>query len=669
MSDSSATNSPDFSALEKVASSLRILAMDAVEASGTGHPGMPLGCADLAAVIYGEVLRHNPEDPAWFDRDRFVLSAGHGSALLYGILHLCGYDLPLEEVKRLRRVGSLTPGHPEHGLTPGVETTTGPLGAGFATAVGMAIAEQKLAARFNDEHHSIVDHYTYVLSGDGCLMEGVSHEAASLAGHLGLGKLIVFYDSNEVSIEGPTSITFSENVRDRFAAYHWQTLEGDAHDLRGLLELVEEAHSEPSRPTLIELHSIMGKGAPNQEGGHKIHGSKLGPDEIRAAKSLMGAPPDEAFYVFPEAREYFERRRQRWISTYRAWHEGYREWRSADSARAADFDAWLDQGRSYYADVQLPTYTGGESVSARDAGGAVLNAYAKVVPNLIGGSADLSTSNKTEMPGFGVYSADEPLGRTIRYGVREHAMASITNGIQLHGGFRPFAATLFVFVDYMRPAMRLAALMELPVIYVLTHDSIYLGGDGPTHQAVEHLASLRIIPNMRVLRPGDPEETVLAWQMALDRADGPTSLVFSRQPLQVYQKFDRNWRDTVRDGAYVVLDAESPEVVLVATGSEVQMALDAAKLLAPRPVRVVSMLSRELFLSADEAHSASIIPPGCAVYAVEAGVAAGWERFTGGRPDRLFTIDRFGVSGRPQEVADHLGFTAANLADRVRGTS
>lgn len=661
----------DHGVLTAVASSLRILAMDAVQASGTGHPGMPLGCADIAAVLYGERLRHDPSDPTWIDRDRFVLSAGHGSALLYGILHLAGYEVSLDEVKRLRRIGSITPGHPEYGLTPGVETTTGPLGAGFATAVGMAIAEHKLAARFNDPDFPIIDHHTYVLSGDGCLMEGISHEAASLAGHLRLGKLIVLYDSNQVSIEGPTSITFTEDVRARFQAYGWQTLEGSAHDFGDIARLLDAARADTERPTLIELHSTIGYGAPTRAGGHKIHGTPLGEQEIRAAKRALGAPEDEAFFVFPQANEYFRLRRERWRADHAEWSRRYTQWRERDSVRAAELDAWLSRGRELADRVELPTYGPGEAASTRDVGGEVLNAYARAVPNLIGGSADLSTSNKTEMPGQGVYGPDDIGGRTIRYGVREHAMASITNGLLLHGGFRAFAATLFVFVDYMRPAMRLAALMRLPAIYILTHDSIYLGGDGPTHQAVEHLTSLRIIPNMCVLRPGDPQETVVAWQMAMERLDGPTALVFSRQPLKVYTKADRNWRLSMRSGAYVVRDfGEAPRrVCLVATGSEVGMALEAADLVERNnsgiTVRVVSMPSRELFLAEPEEQREELLGTPAAVFVAEAGVGTGWEAVTGGRRDRLFTIDRFGASGRPQEVADFLGFTAEELARRV----
>lgn len=657
----------DTAALEAVAKSLRILSMDAVEASTTGHPGMPLGFADVAAVLYGEILSHDPTEPTWLDRDRFVLSAGHGSALLYATLHVYGYDLPLDEVKRLRRIGSITPGHPEHGLTPGVETTTGPLGAGFATAVGMAIAEQKLAAQFNDPDLPIFDHYTYVVSGDGCLMEGISHEAASLAGHLELGKLIVFYDSNQVSIEGPTSITFTEDVQARFRAYGWQTLEGSAHDMADILKLTREAQAEPNRPTLIELHSVIGQGAPTQAGGHKIHGTKLGDEEIRAAKRAMGAPEDESFYVFPQAREYAAERGKTWSAARAKWRERYQQWRDRDPGRASELDEWLREGCPGYEQIAWPTYAIGDAASTRDVGGQALNAAAKAVPNLIGGSADLSTSNKTEMPGLGVYSSDEPAGRTIRYGVREHAMASITNGLLLHGGFRAFAATLFVFVDYMRPAMRLAALMEQPAIYVLTHDSIYLGGDGPTHQAIEHLTSLRIIPNMHVLRPGDPEEAVVAWQMALERTDGPTCLVMSRQPLTVYPKHDTEWRQSARRGGYIVQDVDDPEVVLAATGSEVEMSLAAAKLLSAR-VRVVSVFSRELLFAREQSELDALFPPTAAVYAVEAGVGTGWEAITGGRRDRLFTIDRFGASGRPQEVADYLGFTAEKLAERVEET-
>ncbi|MBU8913104.1 MAG: transketolase, partial [Spirochaetales bacterium] len=442
---------------------------------------------------------------------------------------------------------------------------------------------------------------------------------------------------------------------------------------------IDTARAETGRPTLIELHSVIGRGAPTQEGGHKIHGTLLGPEEIRAAKRAMGAPENEPFFVFPEARAYFERRRGEWREQHNEWSRLHAEWRNRDKARAAELEAWNSCGREFYDRAQLPTLAVGDAVSTRDVSGAVLNAYARVVPNLIGGSADLSTSNKTEMPGLGVYGPVEIGGRTIRYGVREHAMASITNGLQLHGGFRPFAATLFVFVDYMRPAMRLAALMKLPVIYILTHDSIYLGGDGPTHQAVEHLASLRIIPNMRVLRPGDAEETVVAWQMAMERTDGPTALVLSRQPLATYPKADSAWQLTIRTGAYVARDVgeagpNDPDVVLVATGSEVGMALSAAGLLtgvdapARRRVRVVSMLSRELFLAEPPAQQARILPAGAAVYAVEAGIGTGWEAITGGRRDRLFTIDQFGASGRPQEVADFLGFTPEKLARRVEET-
>jgi transketolase len=655
--------------LDAVATTVRVLAMDAVEASSTGHPGMPMGCADLGAVLYGEILKHDPQDPEWLDRDRFVLSAGHGSMLLYALLYLSGYDISLEDIKRLRRVGSKAAGHPEYGLVPGIETTTGPLGAGFATAVGMAIAEKKLAHRFNTAEHPIIDHYTYVLSGDGCLMEGVSAEAASLAGHLKLGKLIVFYDANRVSIEGPTDITFTEDVPARFRAYGWQTLSGSAHDTAQIRRLVEEAKADAERPTLIRLESVMGRGAPTMQGGHAIHGSKLGDEEIRRAKAELGVPTDTAFYVAPEATAYFEARRRQWGAVRTEWLARFEGWKAANPQLAETLEGYLDAGRRWYDGARLPEYGPGDAASTREVGGVVLNAYAEAVENLIGGSADLSKSNKTEMPAYGDFQADNLDGRTIRFGVREHAMASICSGIELHRGFRPFCATLFLFTDYMKPAMRLAALMRLPVIYVLTHDSIYLGGDGPTHQPVEHLNALRIIPNFLVLRPGDPQEAVVAWRMAMERRDGPTALVFSRQKLTVYEKADADWREHMRRGAYVVADGgRQPVVTVVATGSEVELALEAAALVPERAVRIVSMPSRELFLRQEKAFRRSVVPDGPVVVA-EAGSGCGWEALTGGRREYVFSIDRFGESGRPKEVAEHLGFTAPALAARIRAAA
>lgn len=659
----------DITGLSAVATSIRGLTIDAVEESGTGHPGMPMGTADIGATLYGEVLRHNPSEPQWLDRDRFVLSAGHGSMLLYSLLHIFGYDLQLDELTQLRRLGSRTPGHPEYGITTGVETTTGPLGAGFATAVGMAIAETRLAAEFNTAEHRIIDHFTYVLSGDGCLMEGVSSEAASLAGHLKLGKLIVLYDSNSVSIEGNTDITFTEDVRARFEAYGWQTLAGDGHDPQSIVSALATARADTDRPSLVVLRTTIGRGSPKMAGSHSVHGAKLGAEEIAATKRALGLPENESFLVLPEARRYADERMALARSVYKEWLERFLEWSERNRDLKNRLDRYLSRGDDDIAAVEFPEYPTGSARATRDVNGDVIQALARGISNFVGGSADLSHSNKTEMPEYPVYSAEERTGRTIRYGVREHAMASIQNGMLLHGGVRSFAATLFVFVDYMRPAMRLAALMGLPAIYVLTHDSVYLGGDGPTHQPIEHLNALRIIPNMRVLRPGDPREAVECWKMALERNDGPTCLVLSRQALPVVEKDDREWPATLRRfGAYVVRrGAEAPDATILATGSELALALEvAAELDELHRVRVVSVASRELLAEAEPRELRRILGDGCPVFVVEAGGRCGWERFTGGDPGRILGIDRFGESGRGEEVAEHLGLTAATLAGMVR---
>jgi transketolase len=531
----------------------------------------------------------------------------------------------------------------------------------------MAIAEAKLAAEFNTDEHPIIDHRTYVIVGDGCLMEGVGAEAASLAGHLRLGKLIVFYDANKISIEGNTDITFTEDVPARFRAYGWQTLEGDAHDPRELLSLIREAQADSEHPTLIKLHSVVGKSAPTMQGEHSVHGKPLGDEEIRRARRALGVDEDAEFYVDPDAYRYFEERQHDWRRSYDQWQERFTAWAEANPALKEKLDRYLEFGRSWYRDAQLPEYAVGEADATRAVSGKVLNAYADAVPNLIGGSADLAGSNKTEMPQHGDYSADNQLGRTIRFGVREHLMGSLVNGMALHGGYRPFCATLFVFTDYMRPAIRLAALMKLPIIYILTHDSIYLGGDGPTHQPVEHLMALRIIPNLFVLRPGDPEEAVEAWRIAMERLEGPTAMVLSRQKLAVYEKADPSWRQTIRRGAYVVQDTEgTPDVTLVATGSEVGLALEAARIASEYRVRVVSMLSKEAFLAQEQAFQDSIIPPESKTITAEAGVTWGWEVFTQGRRQNTFGLNHFGASGRGDEVAEHFGFTAQALAERIR---
>jgi len=641
---------------------IRSLTMDAVQKANSGHPGLPMGCAELGALIFGEFLSHFPADPTWINRDRFVLSAGHGSMLLYSLLHLCGYDLSLEDIKDFRQLGSRTPGHPEYGLTPGVETTTGPLGQGIGNGVGMAIAERMLAARFNTEAYPLIDHYTFVLAGDGDLMEGVASEACSLAGHLGLGKLIVFYDSNRITIEGSTELAFSEEVRRRFEGYHWQVLKGDAYDLRGIQRLVRRAKKEGERPTLIELSSIIAKGSPRLAGSHEAHGAPLGEEEVRQAKRALGLREDEFFQVPQEARDYFKAKRRRWARAYRSWQKLFQAW----SKENPDL---YRQWQSFFAapswdPARLPAYKPGDKLATRKASGETLNALAAQVPNLVGGSADLAPSNSTLMKGLGDFQKGDPGGRNLHFGVREHAMGAISNGILLHGGLRPFCATFLVFADYMRPSIRLAALMKLPVIYVFTHDSIYVGEDGPTHQPVEQMASLRAIPGLMVLRPGDGEETVAAWELALARLEGPTALLLTRQNLTVYPK-PAGWRETLPQGAYTAADCEgSPELVLVATGSEVNLALEVQKLLAQKRVRVVSMICRELFTRQGEQMRRELIPDGCIPVVLEAGVSQGWGEISGGR-ERIFCLDRFGESGPAAKVAEHLGFSAGEIAAKL----
>ena len=641
--------------LEASALSVRTLTMDAVQKANSGHPGLPMGCAELGALLYGEILSHYPGDAEWPNRDRFVLSAGHGSMLLYSLLHLSGYKVSLEDIRNFRQIGSKTPGHPEYGHTEGVETTTGPLGQGIANAVGLAIAETMTAGRFNTQKHALVNHYTYALAGDGCMMEGISSEAASLAGYYGLGKLIVFYDSNRITIEGSTDITFTEDVMKRFDAYGWQTLSGDAYDFPGIMKLVEKAKAEKNKPSLIVLKSIIGKGAPNKQGSHETHGAPLGADEIKAAKKAMGVPEDADFFVHPDALSYFAEKKEKGKQARDAWVKTFEEWSRENPDLRKDWDFRHEKSPAVYGSLQLPQFKTGDSVATRSAGGKVLQAIAKAVPNLVGGSADLGPSNNTAMPEYGDFSVKNPTGRTFHFGVREHAMGAVCNGMALYGTLRPFCATFLVFSDYMKPAIRLAALMKIPVIYIFTHDSIFVGEDGPTHQPIEHLAALRVIPNMVVLRPGDAQGTARAWAMALKRTDGPTALILTRQNLEVYPKADAGWEKTIEKGAYIVKDcAGKPDVVVAATGSEVSLAVKAAEGVANRKVRVVSMPSRELFLAQDDSFREGILPSGVRTIVAEVGVSYGWEGIATNRRD-LFTIDSFGMSGPGQKVADTLG--------------
>lgn len=652
----------DTKGIAAVAKSIRSLSIDAIQKAKSGHPGLPLGCAELAAILYGEVLKHNPADSKWADRDRFVLSAGHGSMLLYSILHLSGYKVSLDDIKNFRQVGSVCPGHPEFGWTDGVENTSGPLGQGIALAVGMALAESIEAAKFNTAEHKIVDHYTYALCGEGCLEEGVSSEASSFAGHNKLGKLIVFYDQNKISIDGSTDITFTEDIGKRYEAYGWQVLKGDMYDVEGLLKLIEEAKKCSDKPSLIMLKSVIGKFAPKQ-GTPVVHGEPLGEADVAETKKALGINPEEFFYVDPQALRYFEDKKAGFAKKEADWNKEFETWAKENPELAKQWKASFDGTAD--GEAEDPVYEIGANVATRSASGDMINAMGLRYSCLVGGSADLKGSNKSGMKcDGGTYTPSNRAGRSIEYGIREFGMASEALGMCAHGGIRPFVATYLVFSDYMRPSIRLASIMKQPVIYDLTHDSIYVGEDGPTHQPIEQLSSLRVIPGVQVLRPGDAEETVVAWHIAMESKDHPVVLALTRQNVPVYEKEDKNWKETIKKGAYVVKNSgENPDVTVVATGSEVNMALDAAKKVSGKTVRVVSILDKNLFES-DEKFMNEILGGAKRVIVAEAGCRCGWEGIATGRKD-LFTIDRFGESGPGKNVAQALGFTADKLAELI----
>ena len=649
----------DQATIDAIALSVRSLAMDAVQAANSGHPGLPMGCAELGALLYGEVMDYDPTEPLWPNRDRFVLSAGHGSMFLYALLHLSGFDLPLEELKQFRQIGSKTPGHPEYGHTVGVETTTGPLGQGISNAVGLAIAERMAAGTYNTSSRTIVDHYTYVLAGDGDMMEGVSSEASSLAGHLGLGRLIVYYDDNDISIDGSTEITFTEDVGRRYEAYGWHVQHADGYDVAAIRKATEAAKGETGRPSLIVLRTVIGKGSPAKAGTSDAHGAPLGEDEVRATRKSLGIDEDAAFYIHPAARDHFASHAEALGTRRRAWEREFDAWRSENPELARQWDLSRNGAIDYLKDVSLPSSKAGNKNATRKASAAALNAIADAVPALVGGSADLAGSNLTAMPQHGVFTTSTPTGRTICFGVREHAMGAITNGIALYGGWRPFCATFLVFSDYMRPSIRLAGLMKLPVVYVFTHDSIFVGEDGPTHQPIEHAAALRCIPNVTVLRPGDEEETFEAWMMAMERLDGPTALLLTRQNLTTYDK-PTGWKEAMRQGAYIVSDVDgTPDVVIAASGSEVNLALEAAEA-SSRKVRVVSVVSMERLREQPRTLFERLFPAGVKVVAAEVGVSQGWEGIASS-PELVFALNRFGESGPGAAVAEHLGYNAARL--------
>lgn len=643
---------------------LRGLAIDQVQAANSGHPGLPLGAAPMAFVLWTRHLKHNPQNPAWFDRDRFILSAGHGSALLYGLLHLTGYNLPLDELKRFRQWGSQTPGHPENHLTAGVEMATGPLGQGISTAVGMAMAERFLAATYNVPGHSVVDHHTYVIVSDGDLMEGVASEAASLAGHLGLGKLIVLYDSNRITIDGETEMSFTENVGARFSAYGWHVEHCDGMDVEAVDAAISKCKSQNERPCLIVCTTTIGYGSPNKAGSSKSHGSPLGPDEVRLTKEALGLDPDAQFQRPEEALKFWRRAVDEGAAQESAWQERMSAYRSSFPERGQALNRAIRGELPPGWQKAAPAI--GDKLATRQASSKVLNALALAIPNLVGGSADLAESNLTMIHDGGDFQPATPAGRNFWYGIREHAMAAATNGLNLHGGLRAYAATFLIFSDYCRPSIRLAALMGCPSIFVMTHDSIGLGEDGPTHQPIEHLMSLRAIPNLNVMRPADAHETAACWIMALERTDGPSLLALTRQGLPSATPSDVQ-NHPARKGAYVLAEASGgdPKRVLAATGSEVSLALAAREILESEglPTRVVSMPVWRIFEQQSAEYRESVLPKGVFTVSVEAGATLGWERYA----QAHVGIDHFGASAPGDVLFREFGFTAEHVAARARG--
>ena len=648
-------------ALEKVALSIRSLSMDAIQKAKSGHPGLPLGCAELAAVLYGEILNHNPKNATWLNRDRFVLSAGHGSMLLYSILHLSGYDVSLDDIKDFRQLGSKCPGHPEYGVTPGVECTTGPLGQGIAMATGMALAETMLAAKFNTENHKIVDHYTYALVGEGCLMEGVSSEASSFAGTNKLGKLIVFYDENKITIDGGTDSVFAEDVQKRYEAYGWQVLRGSMYNIEEIAKLVESAKAD-ERPSLIILKSAIGKGAPTVEGKSAAHGAPIGEEGVAEAKKNLGLNPEETFFVAKEAYDYFAEKQAGFAAKEESWNKVFDAWAKENPELLKLWNAYQNgEAIKEITEDMYPTFQIGDKIATRAAAGKTLTALTEAYPSMVGGSADLAGPNAIKFPaGAGVYSPETRDGRYIHFGIREFAMSCICNGMALHGGLKPFCGTFLVFADYLRPALRLSSLMNLPVVYVLTHDSIFVGEDGPTHQPIELVASLRSIPGVQVLRPADAEEAVEAWKIVKDVKNHPVCICLSRQNLPVFEIEDPDWKNTIKTGAYIAKkSSDTPDVTVIATGSEVSLAIEAAKL-SKKNVRVVSVLDKATFEAQPEVLINTIIGGAKKVVVAEAGISQGWEGFATSKND-LFTINRFGTSAPGDVVAKALGLTAENL--------
>ena len=655
-----------------LANAIRALSMDAVQKANSGHPGAPMGMADIAEVLWNDFLKHNPTNPKWADRDRFVLSNGHGSMLIYSLLHLTGYDLPMDELKNFRQLHSKTPGHPEYGYTPGIETTTGPLGQGITNAVGMALAEKVLAGQFNRDGHHVVDHYTYTFLGDGCLMEGISHEACSLAGTLGLGKLIAFYDDNGISIDGHVEGWFTDDTPKRFEAYGWHVVRNvDGHDPAAIKKAVQEARSVNDKPSMICCKTVIGYGAPNLCGSHDCHGAPLGNDEIKATRENLGWSHEP--FVIPKDIYAGWNAHAKGKSTEDAWNRKFAEYKKAHPELAAEFERrvikgelpkdWSAKAQEFVKSVDAKA----ETIASRKASQNALNGLGPVLPEFLGGSADLAGSNLTIWKGSKGVSNTVSDGNYIYYGVREFGMSAIMNGVALHGGFIPYGATFLMFSEYARNALRMAALMKIRTIFVYTHDSIGLGEDGPTHQGVEQTATLRLIPNMSVWRPCDAVESAVAWKFAVERSNGPSCLIFSRQNLP-HQTRDAAKLANIDRGGYVLSEAEGgkPQAIIIATGSEVGLAMDAQKLLAAKgkKVRVVSMPSTNQFDAQDAAYRDSVLPRGVKRVAVEAGVTDGWYKYVG-IDGKVVGLDRFGESAPAGALFKHFGFTAENVAKTV----
>ena len=656
---------------EKSINTLRLLAVDAIQKAKSGHPGMPMGCAPIAYLLYSKIMKHNPANSKWLNRDRFILSGGHGSMLLYGILHLSGYNVSLDDLKNFRQWKSKTPGHPEYGSTDGVETTTGPLGQGFTNAVGMAVAQNHLAAMFNKDDYKILDHFIYAEAGDGDLMEGISHEAASFAGHNKLGKLIVFYDNNSITIDGSTSLSTSDDVEKRFEAYNWQVLHvSDGNDLEQLEAAVKEAQSEINKPTIIITKTVIGYGSPNQHGTSKIHGTPLGDEEIRLTKKNLGFPEDKSFYVPDEVYKHFAPLKEKGQSYEDEWNKMFEEYEKEHPKDAKLFKDLMNGNFGDEWKAKLPKFENyGEEMATRKASGMVLNEIASELPTLFGGSADLTPSNNTDLKGYEDFTPSTQYGRYIRYGIREHAMAGIMNGIAIYGGTIPYGGTFMVFSDYLRGSLRISSISKIKPIFVFTHDSIGVGEDGPTHQPVEHLAALRSIPGMILLRPCDANETSEAWKFAIEHKNSPVALALTRQNLKIIDRKKYANQEGLQKGAYILLDTDgTPELIIIASGSEVNLALEAAEKLNAEgtKTRVVSFPSWEIFEMQSDEYKETVLPNNVrARIAIEAGISQGWHKYVG-LDGEIIAVDKYGSSAPQKTVFEKYGFTVENVLEKAK---